>query len=104
MTIDTTYSFFSAPDMETLPPLPKSRKYVKRESTRMSQPEIVTYHPTAQTNAVEEWLLDASYGFFSSPSLHPEPIFKEKKRSATVATPPLHPKQVDYEGYSYFGI
>ena len=105
MPIDNTYSFFSGPEFETLPSLPKSKKYVKRESTQLSQPETVNYqHLSAQTTAVEEWVTDTSYGFFSCPSLHPEPVMKEIKPIARVATPPpQHPKQMeDLDGYSFF--
>lgn len=96
-TIDATYSFFSSPELDLIPSIRKTTTncYVKRESTRtMSQPEEETntitsyqqYHPAAQANAVERWVLDASYGYFSSPSLHQEPIRNETDHGAAGAS------------------
>lgn len=105
MFIDNTYSFFSGPEMEAFPPLPKTKKYVKRESTRMSQPNLVRYNPITQPHAeLEDWVIDTSYGYFSCPSFHPEPVVKEIRHNVDNATPPPLPKQIETEGYSYFGI
>jgi hypothetical protein len=102
--IDTTYSFFSSPELETIPPLSKTKNYVKRESARMSQPDLVSYQKRTPSTAVEEWALDASYGYFSCPSLHPEPVhlseYPPTKEEASI----FRTAQVAYEGYSYFGI
>jgi hypothetical protein len=79
---------------------------LKRESTRVSQTEeTVTYHPTTQTTAVEEWVLDTTYGYFSCPSNHPEPVHtKDCPVSRKTEASPSQPRQHHYEGYSFFGI
>jgi hypothetical protein len=105
MPIDTTYSFFPSPQFETTPTFPRHKAVAKR-SSRLSHPELtVLYHGTTESTAIEEWTTDATYGFFSSPSLNPEPIHRERKQISRPSSLDEDRKPAPvYEGYSFFGI
>jgi hypothetical protein len=109
MPIDTTYSFFSAPDFETTS-APQKHKVVVKRSSRMSHPELTTlYHGTTKSTAIEEWTTDATYGFFSSPpTLNPEPIHREQRKQISRPASPTFDEDrkpaTVYDGYSFFGI
>ena len=103
--VDNTYSFFAGPDFEAVraPPGPKHMS-VEKKSSRMSCPELSLLHQdTTISIAIEEWTNDYSYGFFSSPTLNPEPI---NKPNSVVSIPKINEGKAsaNYDGYSFFGI
>jgi hypothetical protein len=106
MPIDTTYSFFSAPDFVTIDTIP-AYKTVGKIPSRTSHPELtVLYHGATQSTAMEEWTTDATYGYFSSPTLNLEPVYRERQqilRPVYPITETRKPVAVQ-DGYSFFGI
>ena len=120
MPVDTTYSFFSAPDFEITPPviLPNHNKnnavVMTKRSSRMSHPELTAMPgsnelrtPTTKSTAIEEWTNDYTYGFFDSPTLNVEPIHKEVKSISRRESPTIldnTKRATEYDGYSFYGI
>jgi hypothetical protein len=128
-----SYSYFSSPDGESLPKKSSMdhehhNKFVqlRHENTRLSYPDVVTYAPKRSISHIystpslvdseggwmlrEEWVTDASYGYFTCPSMIPEPsVHKEEqpvmqsKMRANNTTPRRYSSD-DYDGYSFFGI
>ena len=117
MSVDYSYDFFSAPDMEEIntPTMAKAKTAVTTEPAApcSNHPAHVTFHPRTSScsQPCEDWITDASYGYFTCPTLQLEAVTKDKtvarKRKQHLANPTMTTavsKNNNSEGYSYFGI